>query len=143
MQPRPHHTHTSPTAPPLPAEVLRALEQQAWRHFLARRLDDAEELAMRILTFDHEHAWASYLLGEIAGKRHHPDAALEHYRRAISLGRQDAETLLRASESAMKLRLVQEAVSLMSAALRRPELDHARRRSIEAFLQNVRRRSTR
>lgn len=129
--------------PGLPRAILRALEQQAWRHFLARRLDDAEELAMRILTLDHDHAWASYLLGEIEGKRHHHRGALEHYRRAMSLGRQDAETLLRASESAMKLRLVQEAVSLMNAALRRPELDAARRRSIEAFLQNLRRRSTR
>ena len=143
MQQHRYDASPQPHTSNLPAEVLRALEQQAWRHFLAHRLDDAEELAMRILTFYHEHAWASYLLGEIEGKRHNHSGALEYYRRALSLGRQDAETLLRASESAMKLRLVQEAVSLMTAALRRPELDPTRRRGIEAFLQNIRRRSRR
>lgn len=118
-------------------EVMRAMEQQAWRRFCMWRHDAARELAERLMYLAPERAWPHYLLGEIAGRLQRWEEALEAYMKAIALGRRDPETLLRASESAMKLRRVQEAARWMAAAAAHPDIDAARKQSIHGFLARI------
>ncbi len=117
--------------------IIRAYEKQVWRHFQKWRFEDARELLERLLILAPEHTWGHYIFGEIAMAEQHPREALEHYRRAMMFGRRDAETLLRASEAAMKLRKVKESAKWMAAALNTPGIHPARRAQIEAFLQKI------
>ncbi len=100
--------------------LMKALEQQAWRRFCMWQHDDALELAARLIQMAPERPWAYYLQGEIAGRLGQWERALDMYMKAIALGRRDPETLLRASESAMKLRRIQEAARWMAAAAAHP-----------------------
>jgi len=119
------------------ATALGALERLAWTRFQAWRLDEADALARRVITFDPARHWPHYLRGEIATRRKDWSAALSHYEGAIELGHDEPETLIRASQAAWRLGQTERARFYIERALEHRSLPQARRRSIESFARHV------
>lgn len=119
------------------AEILRALEQQAWRNFLKHRFADALTLADRLGALSPERPWPHYLRGEICNAQRQFGEAQRHYMAAIALGMRDHETLLRAGESAWKAQRHEEAARFMAAAAAHPDMPAARSLGIRDFLSKL------
>ena len=135
--------HAAPTrSAPLPAAssaAISGLEQQVWRFFQKGNLEMAAKLAERVVHHAPRRPWAHYLLGEIEVKRQAWSLASAHFQRAIELGREDAETLIRAGEASMKAGENATAIRFIERALEQPDdaITRPRRRALQRALEQL------
>ncbi len=88
---------------------IEEMQLMAFRAFQTWRFPRARRLAERVIELDETRSYPHYLLGEIDRRQHLWQSALQHFIKAVELGRDDARTHYRTGEAAYHIGLPDEA----------------------------------